>query len=85
MYRHDNRIVITLDAGGTNFVFGAMRACEYITDPITYPSNAHDLDLCLDTMVKGFHEVIDRLDEKPVAISLAFPGLADYPNGIIGG
>ena len=85
MYRHDDRTVITLDAGGTNFVFGAMRACEFITEPITYPSNAHDLDLCLDTMVKGFHEVIDKLEDKPVAISFAFPGPADYPNGIIGG
>lgn len=85
MYIHDNRIVITLDAGGTNLVFGAMRGCEYIADTITYPSNAHDLDLCLDTMVKGFREVIDSLDEKPVAISFAFPGPADYPNGIIGG
>lgn len=85
MYNHDSRIVITLDAGGTNLVFGAMRGCEYITEPITYPSNAHNLDLCLDTMVKGFREVIDSLDEKPVAISFAFPGPADYPNGIIGG
>lgn len=85
MYIHDNRIVVTLDAGGTNLVFGAMRGCEYITDPITYPSNARDLDLCLDTMVKGFREVIDSLDEKPVAISFAFPGPADYPHGIIGG
>lgn len=85
MYNNDNRIVITLDAGGTNLVFGAMRGCEYITEPITYPSNAHDLDLCLDTMVRGFREVIDSLDEKPVAISFAFPGPADYPNGIIGG
>ena len=85
MYQHDNRIVIKLDAGGTNFVFGAMRGCEYITAPITYPSNSHDLDLCLQTMVKGFREVIDSLDEKPVAISFAFPGPADYANGIIGG
>lgn len=85
MYIHDNRIVITLDAGGTNLVFGAMRGCEYITEPITYPSNAHNLDLCLDTMVRGFRQVIDSLDEKPVAISFAFPGPADYPNGIIGG
>lgn len=85
MYNHDNRIVITLDAGGTNLVFGAMRSCEYITEPITYPSNAHDLDLCLDTILKGFREVIDSLNEKPVAISFAFPGPADYPNGIIGG
>ena len=85
MFFHDDRIVITLDAGGTNLVFGAMRGCEYITEPIIYPSNAHDLDLCLDTMVKGFREVIDSLDEQPVAISFAFPGPADYPNGIIGG
>lgn len=85
MYRFDNRTVVTLDAGGTNLVFGAMRGCEYITDPITYPSNARDLDLCLDTMVKGFREIIDSLDEKPVAISFAFPGPADYPHGIIGG
>ena len=85
MYKHDNRIVITLDAGGTNLVFGAMRGCEYITAPITYPSNSHNLDLCLDTMVKGFREVIESLDERPVAVSFAFPGPADYPNGVIGG
>ena len=36
-------------------------------------------------MVEGFQRVIDKLDEKPVAISFAFPGPADYPNGIIGG
>lgn len=85
MYSNDNRIVITLDAGGTNLVFGAMRGCDYVIDPITYPSNAHDLDQCLATMVKGFREVIDSLDEKPVAISFAFPGPADYPKGIICG
>ena len=32
MYINDDRIVITLDAGGTNLVFGAMKGCEYITD-----------------------------------------------------
>lgn len=85
MYKNDNRTVVTLDAGGTNFVFSAMKGCNFIVDPITYPSNAQDLDLCLQTMVKGFEEVIARLDEKPVAISFAFPGPADYKNGIIGG
>lgn len=85
MYSFDNRIVITLDAGGTNFVFGAMRSNKFIGETITMPSNAHDLDLCLSTMVKGFHQVIDTLEEKPVAISFAFPGPADYANGIIGG
>lgn len=24
MYEHDNRVVMTLDAGGTNFVFSAI-------------------------------------------------------------
>ncbi len=85
MYRHDNRIVITLDAGGTNFVFGAMQANEFIVDPIVRPSCADNLDKCLTTMAEGFKEVIAKLDSKPVAISFAFPGPADYPRGIIGG
>ena len=85
MYRYDNRIVITLDAGGTNLVFGAMQANKFIVEPITLPSHADDLDQCLSTMVKGFQMIIDQLKEKPVAISFAFPGPADYPHGIIGG
>lgn len=85
MYDYDNRVVITLDAGGTNLVFGAMRANKFIVEPITLPSNADNLDKCLTTMVEGFQAVIGRLKEKPVAISFAFPGPADYPNGIIGG
>ena len=35
MYSHDNRVVITLDAGGTNLVFGAMQANKFIVEPIT--------------------------------------------------
>lgn len=85
MYEYDNRVVITLDAGGTNLVFGAMQANKFIVEPITLPSNAKDLDKCLATMVEGFKAVIDKLETKPVAISFAFPGPADYPNGIIGG
>ena len=85
MYKSDNRVVATLDAGGTNFVFGAMKACEFIIDPISVPAQAHDLDLCLKNLINGFRQVFDKLDEKPSAISFAFPGPADYPNGIIGG
>ena len=85
MYRNDSRTVISLDAGGTNFVFGAMRSNKFIVEPITMPSNADDLDRCLATLVSGFEQVIAKLDSKPVAISFAFPGPADYPNGIIGG
>lgn len=85
MYRFDSRVVLTLDAGGTNLVFSAMKGCEFIVDPITLPSHPDNLDLCLQSMADGFRQVIEKLDEKPVAISFAFPGPADYPNGVIGG
>ncbi|MCK9627947.1 MAG: ROK family protein [Bacteroidales bacterium] len=85
MYTKDNRIVVTLDAGGTNFVFSAIQGNEYIVRPITLPSNASDLDNCLATLVKGFEAIIKSLGNSPVAISFAFPGPADYKNGIIGG
>ena len=85
MYRNDQRTVITLDAGGTNFVFGAIRANKFIVDPITLPSRADDLDACMATLVDGFEQVMAKLDHQPVAISFAFPGPADYANGIVGG
>lgn len=85
MFESDKRIVVTLDAGGTNFVFGAMQGNKFIVEPISKPSNSDNLDRCLGTMVEGFSEVMEKLPSKPVAISFAFPGPADYPNGIIGG
>lgn len=78
-------IVLTLDAGGTNFVFTAMRGKEFIVQPITKPSHSYDLDKCLNTLVEGFSEVKAKLSEDPIAISFAFPGPADYANGIIDG
>ena len=81
----DQRIILTLDTGGTNMVFGAMQRGEFIVNPLTLPAHADNLDLCLQTMVEGFRAIIDQLDERPAAISFAFPGPADYPNGIIGG
>lgn len=84
-FKNDSRIVLTLDAGGTNMVFCAMKGGEFITSPLTLPAHSDTLDLCLGTMVTGFRSIIDRLGEKPAAISFAFPGPADYPNGIIGG
>lgn len=85
MYDTDSRVVITLDAGGTNFVFGALRGNKSVVDPLILPACADNLDKCLATMVEGFQKIIDSLKERPVAISFAFPGPADYQNGIIGG
>ncbi|MGL4852371.1 MAG: ROK family protein [Phocaeicola sp.] len=84
MYRNDPRIVMTLDAGGTNFVFSATQGYQQIVTPITYGSNAGDLNKCLNTLVEGFTQVLNQLEQAPIAISFAFPGPADYPNGIIG-
>lgn len=80
----DSRIVLTLDAGGTNFRFGAMRGGKPIVEGVHLPSNADNLDLCLGNIVKGFETVRARCPEPPVAISFAFPGPCDYPAGIIG-
>lgn len=84
MYSNDNRIVLTLGAGGTNLVFSAIRGGEEIVNPVTLPSEASDLAKCLSNIVKGFSMVRSVLPEAPVAISFAFPGPADYRAGIIG-
>jgi glucokinase len=83
-YVNDKRIVMTLDAGGTNLVFTAIQGNEQILDEIRFPSAPNDLEKMLSTLVNGFNEVKSKLSEVPVAISFAFPGPADYPNGIIG-
>jgi len=84
-YASDPRVVLTLDAGGTNFVFSAVQSDREVVEPVTLPSNAHDLKLCLETIVEGFTKVKEKAPLAPVAVSFAFPGPADYPNGIIGG
>jgi len=83
-YNRDNRIVMTLDAGGTNFVFSAIQGNKEVVKPVSLPSNGHNLELCLQTVLKGFTMIRDALREAPVAISFAFPAPADFPNGIIG-
>lgn len=80
----DSRIVLALDAGGTNFVFSAIQGGREVVEPITLPSSGHDLKKCLATIVEGFEAVKSRTNDAPAAISFAFPGPADYPSGIIG-
>lgn len=92
---NDKRTVLTLDAGGTNFVFSAVQGGRAVTETLVLPSNADNLDRCLQTMIDGFSQIAERLDSAPegsaaagagapVAISFAFPGPADYAAGIIG-
>ena len=82
--KNDARVVLTLDAGGTSFRFSAIRGGKMITETVTMPSNADKLDKCLANIIDGFTRISEQCPTAPVAISFAFPGPADYPNGIIG-
>jgi glucokinase len=74
---------MTLDAGGTNFVFSALQANQPVMASFALPSCGDDLGKSLANMVAGFHRVRAALSVAPVAISFAFPGPADYFAGVI--
>lgn len=74
---------MTLDAGGTSFVFSAMQGGQPIVDCFSLPSSGDRLDVSLAAVVEGFRRVQANLPLAPVAISFAFPAPADYRNGII--
>jgi glucokinase len=83
-YKDDKRVILTLDAGGTNFVFSAIKGNREVISPIHKPASPRDLELCLDTVFSGFEEARQRCPGNVSAVSFAFPGPADYKNGIIG-
>ena len=58
MYEYDKRVVLTLDAGGTNFVFSAIQGNNEMISPISLPAVSDNLDECLEVLVKGFDRVI---------------------------
>ena len=76
--------MMTLDAGGTSFRFCAMCGGKPATETFVLPSNGDNLPRCLANLVEGFRRVQALCPTPPVALSFAFPGPADYPNGIIG-
>lgn len=82
-FSSDSRAVLTLDAGGTNFVFSAMQANRQVVESFALPSNATDLERSLASLVEGFSRAQSHLPSRAVAISFAFPAPADYFNGII--
>ena len=83
--RNDPRIVLVLDAGGTSLRFNAIQGGRALLDaPCTLPSFGDDLSRCLGQIVQGFSTVHAAAGRGAVALSLAFPGPADYRRGIIG-
>ncbi|NPD48083.1 ROK family protein [Lentimicrobium sp. S6] len=81
--QNDQRIVLSLDAGGTNLVFSAMKAGQMLGEEIILPAKVDSLEAFLEKLTHGFEQVKQQAGGAD-AISFAFPGPADYPNGIIG-
>jgi glucokinase len=79
----DQRIVLSLDAGGTNLVFSAMKSGQLIGEEISIPAMVNSLEEFLGKLKDGFQKV-KEIAGTAHAISFAFPGPADYPKGIIG-
>lgn len=76
--------ILSLDAGGTNFVFSAIRNGKQVDESISIPSHANDLTKSLESIISGFKQLAQQVNNQFHAISFAFPGPADYENGIIG-
>jgi glucokinase len=68
-YSNDKRAVLTLDAGGTNFVFSAMQANRAVVESFALAAEAGDLERSLGNMFQGFERVLGKLDAAPSAIS----------------
>ncbi len=82
--KEESPIILTLDAGGTNFSFSAMQNGEQIGESIVIPAESVNLEKCLETIKSVFEQLSLSLADAPKAISFAFPGPADYKNGVIG-
>ena len=81
--QNDSRAVMTLDAGGTNFVFSAMLGNRSVVEPFVLPAHADNLEQSLASITGGFRRVQESLSTPPAAISFAFPGPCDYFSGIV--
>lgn len=78
------KTVMTLDSGGTNFVFSAISDEKEVVKPIVLSAKCSSLDEMLKMIVEGFNKIQNNLKVKPSAISFSFPGPAEYELGIIG-
>ena len=70
MFENDNRTVMTLDAGGTNFVFTAIKGCKEVVEPIRLDAVNDDIEKCLNVLVKGFKMVKEKLEDESLSASI---------------
>ncbi|MEO9802490.1 MAG: ROK family protein [Reichenbachiella sp.] len=77
-------VILTVDAGGTNFVFSAINNGEILGNTVSLTAKIDSESECSNCLIDGFEKLQSQINEVAVAISFAFPGPADYENGIIG-
>ena len=70
----DDRVVMTLDAGGTNLRFAAVRGGRSVTETISMSSSGDNLERCLADIVEGFSQVRTKCPAPPVATGTQFRG-----------
>jgi glucokinase len=80
---NQDKIILSLDAGGTNLVFTAIEGGE-LSKKYSIPTVSKTLNDFLEKLILGFDEVLKSVGGKADAISFCFPGPADYKAGIIG-
>lgn len=85
-FEDDSRIILTLDAGGTNFNFAAIKNAKILGESVNLSVNLKSLEDSLEQITSGFSLLIEQIKilghQKPSAISFAFPGPCDYVNGV---
>lgn len=89
MRSENEAVVMTLDAGGTNFVFSAVQSKRVINGlsvKIKAPTkgSADEAILAIIQEFENLKRDIENLGLSTIAISIAMPGPADFKNGIIG-
>ncbi len=77
-------VVATLDAGGTNFYFSAFKDGKSIFSQNVPSPSGQGKGACVDALIDGFENIKKNCGDI-AAISFAFPGPADYRNGVIRG
>jgi glucokinase len=83
--RTDPRVVLVLDAGGTSLRFNAIQGGRALLETQRMlPAPDDDLERSLRRITEGFAAIHAGTGRRAVALSVAFPGPADYRRGIIG-
>jgi glucokinase len=80
----EEKLILTLDAGGTNLVFNAINSTFKVIATEILPAQSKNIDEFIAKVIKGFELINNDIDNKATAISFCFPGPADYEKGIIG-